>query len=167
MLATTGAGARRPISASSSSEFGASTKLASAPAARACRDAGDRFVETDDGERIGAGDDEEIGVAAGIDGGADLVDVLLALDHALAAHVAALLRPLLIFEEAAGGAGVDQLADGADDVERIAVAGVGVDDDRNLDAAADPRGRARRFRFASAGPGRARRSPWRRPSSRR
>ena len=103
-------------------------------------DAGDRFVHAVDGQRVGAGDDEEVAAPAGLDRRADLVDVVVAGDHLLAAHVAALLRPDLVLQEAAGRAGGDQLVDGAVDVERIAVAGVGVDDDRDRDAHADPPG---------------------------
>jgi hypothetical protein len=54
--------------------------------------------------------------------------------------VAASLRPDLVLQEAAGGPGGDQLDDGAVGVQRVAVAGVGVDDDRDRHAQADPPG---------------------------
>ena len=104
------------------------------------RDAGDRLVHAGHGQGVGPGDDEEVAARAGFDRRADLLHVLLALDHPLAPHVAALLRPHLVFQEAAGRAGGDQLVDRAVDVQRIAVARVGVDDDRDLDAHADPPG---------------------------
>ena len=83
-----------------------------------------------DRQGVGPGDDEEVPTGPGLDRGANLLHVLLALDHPLAPHVPALLRPHLVFEEAAGRPGGDQLVDRAEDVQRIAVAGVGVDDDR-------------------------------------
>src|SRR5205085_5817245 len=73
-------------------------------------------------------------------GGADLIDVLAPLDHPLAAHVPALLGPDLVLQKAPGRPSGDQFVDGPDDVERIAVAGVGVHDDGNGDAPADAAG---------------------------
>src|SRR4051794_20820988 len=144
MLATFGAGARRPIAPRSSSDPGASTKLASAPAARAAstprpaararrgpapRRAGrlhppDALVQALDRQGVGAGDEEEVAVAPRLDRRPDLLHIVVATDPPLAPHVAAPLRPDLVLQEAAGGPGGDQLGDGAVDVQRIAVAGV-------------------------------------------
>ncbi len=111
-------------------------KLASAPAARGLY-AGDRLVHAGDRQGIGPGDDEEIPAGPGFDRGANLLHVLLAIDHALAAHVPALLGPHLVFEKAAGRPGGNQFVHRAEDVERIAVTGVGVDDDGNPHAHAN------------------------------
>ena len=112
-------------------------KVASAPAARAALRARDGFVEAAVRDGVRARHEEEVARAAGLDGGTDAGQVLAPPDHALAGHVPAALGPLLVFQEAAGCAGIDQFAHGARDVQRIAVAGVRVHDDRNLDTAAD------------------------------
>ncbi len=101
-------------------------------------DAGDRLVQPFDGQGVGPGDDEEVPLGAGFHGRADLLHVLLPRHDPLAPHVPAPLGPDLILEEAAGRAGRDQLSDRAVDVQRIAVAGVGVDDDRDRHAHGDP-----------------------------
>jgi len=103
MLATIGGGARRPISRNRSTDGGASTKLASGPGRARGRHAGDGLVDAYRRQRVGPGDDEEVARAARLDRGANLVHVLLAFHDALAAHVAALLGPHLILQEAAGG----------------------------------------------------------------
>ena len=102
----------------------------------------DRRVEAERLARVGAGDDEQVALAARVGGGADLGRVLLGGDHLLALEVAALLRPHLVLEEHAGRARVLEVADGAQHVDRVAVAGVGVDD--------HGRGRRRARRRASA-----------------
>src|SRR5205814_7468686 len=86
---------------------------------------------------VGAGDDEVISAVFGFDGGADFVDVFVAFDDFFAAHVAALLGPDLIFQKTPGRAGGDQFLHGADDVEWISVAGVGIDDDGDAYGSAD------------------------------
>src|SRR3954454_442987 len=84
----------------------------------------DRLVQALDGQGVGAGDDEEVAAAARLDRRADLLHVVVAADDPLAPHVAAPLGPGLVLQEAAGGAGGDQLGDGSVDVQRVAVAGV-------------------------------------------
>jgi hypothetical protein len=59
---------------------------------------GDRRVQPLDGGGVGAGDEHEVGVAPGGDGGADLADHLARLHHGLAGHVAALLRRHLVLQ---------------------------------------------------------------------
>ena len=62
----------------------------------------------------------------------ELGQPLVARYHLLAGHVPAPLRPHLVLEEQAGGAGGLPQLDGAHRVEGVAVAGVGVDDDHRL-----------------------------------
>jgi hypothetical protein len=69
--------------------------------------------------------------------GRELREVLFERDDALALHVAASLRPHLVLEEAARGAELHELAHGALDVERVAVAGVDVDQHRDVDGSDD------------------------------
>ena len=79
----------------------------------------------------------EVVVFAGVGGGAELLDLLLGRDDALALEVAALLGPLLVLEDDAGDARAHALAHGADDVERVAVAGVHVGHERHVDGCDD------------------------------
>ena len=99
-----------------------------------------RLVHPDRGQRVGARDDEEVAAAPGVDRGPDLLEPGLPVDDLLARHVAAPLRPHLVFEEAPGRPGVDERAHGADHVQGIAVAGVGVDEDGDVHRAADVAG---------------------------
>src|SRR5436190_17118225 len=84
----------------------------------------DRLVEAERLAGVRAGDDEEVAIAAGLGGGADLGRVLLGRDHLLALEVTALLGPDLILEEYAGRTRVLEVADRANHVDRVAVAGV-------------------------------------------
>ena len=101
----------------------------------------DRGVEAERLARVGAGDDEQVALAARVGGGADLGRVLLRGDDLLALEVTALLRPHLVLEEHARRARVLEVADGAQHVHGAAVAGVGVDDHRCGGDARDVAGR--------------------------
>ena len=91
-----------------------------------------RLVEAVHRTGIGARHDEDVGIGAGVDRGADFHACLLARDHLLAAGVAAFLRADLILDHDAGGAGAGIFGDGALHVQRIAIAGVAVADQRHL-----------------------------------
>ena len=99
--------------------------------------AADRLVQAERGARVGAADDHEVVVFAGVDGRAELLDLLLGGNDALALEVAALLGPLLVLEDDAGDARAHALANGAHHVERVAVAGVHVRDERHVDGSDD------------------------------
>ena len=105
------------------------------------RGALDRAVEALDRHRVGARDDQRLARAARIDRGADLAAHLLRRDQRLAVEMAAALGEVLVLELDRGGAGALELADGAMDVQRVAVAGVGVDDQVRGHAVADQRQR--------------------------
>jgi len=93
---------------------------------------------------VGARDDEEVGVetVAHVDGGAVFAQRLLAAHAHLAGDVAAALREALVLEVDAGHAGLDHFLDRAQGRERVAVAVVGVGDDRDVDGARHHRGDA-------------------------
>ena len=91
-----------------------------------------RLVEAVHRARIGPRHDQDVGVGARVHRGADLHARLLARDHLLAAGVAAFLRADLILDHHAGRAGAGIFDHRALDVERIAVAGVAVADQRDL-----------------------------------
>src|SRR3989475_302337 len=97
----------------------------------------DRVLQAVDLPGVRARHDEEVAAPARVHRGPDLLHVLLDRDDPLALHMAAALGPDLILQEHAGCTGVDQLVHRADHVQRVAVAGVGVDNDRDLDRAAD------------------------------
>ncbi len=81
------------------------------------------------GDRVGAGDDERGLAGAGIDGGADLPGHLAGCDQPLVGEVAAALGKALVLElDGARARTLEQLHRPLH-VERVAVAGVGVDDD--------------------------------------
>ena len=63
-----------------------------------------------------------------LEGGAQLGEPLVGVDDLLPRHVAAPLGPDLVLEEDADGSGLLPEFDGASDVDGVAVAGVGVDD---------------------------------------
>jgi hypothetical protein len=71
----------------------------------------------------------------------ELLEILLERHDLLPLHVPAALRPHLILEEAARGARLHELADGALDVGRVAVAGVRVDHDGDVHRGAHAPGR--------------------------
>ena len=92
------------------------------------RGALDGAVEAFDGDRIGPRDDQRLARVPGIDRGADLAAHLLRRDQRLAVEMAAALGKILVLELDRVGAGALELADRAHDIERVAVAGVGIDD---------------------------------------
>ena len=63
--------------------------------------------------------------------------MLIAGNHSLAFHMPASFGPDLIFQEHARGAGIDQIVDRANDIKSIAIAGIGINDNGNLDGGAD------------------------------
>ena len=75
-----------------------------------------------------------------LDGGPELADHLVGADQRLAAHVPALLGHHLVLELDPGDAGLLVQLHRADDVDRVAVAGVGVGDHRHVDGGDDPAG---------------------------
>ena len=97
--------------------------------------AGDGGLETLGGHGVGAGDDTQ--VAGGADGGGDLARHVLGGGEALVGEMAALLGQHLVLELHGRRPGVLQLAHQAHDVERLAVAGVAVDDERQIHRSAD------------------------------
>src|SRR6267378_1790204 len=58
----------------------------------------ERFVQTFDHQSVAAGDDDEVLVSARIEGRADLLHHLFLRYQPLAEHVAASLRPHLVFD---------------------------------------------------------------------
>ena len=82
-------------------------------------------------------DDHEVVVVPSVDGGVQFLHLLLGGNDALSLEVAALLRPLLVLEDDAGDARADALAHRADDVERVAVAGVHIGHERHVDGGDD------------------------------
>ena len=103
--------------------------MMSAPASFIGVGALQRSLDAEDGAGVGAGHNHEVGVHAGIHGGLDFAHHFLHGDNLAAHHVAALLGHHLILQLDDGHAGLLVLADGADDVDGVAEAGVGVGDD--------------------------------------
>jgi hypothetical protein len=106
---------------------------------------GDRLVDSMFGARVGAGDDHEVGILARLDGGLDLVGHVLGPDHLATKHVATALGPGLVLDVDGRGPGALVGADRHSHVERVAVPGVAVGDDRHagqrLGDGEDARGR--------------------------
>ena len=75
----------------------------------------------------------QVGIGPVLHGGADLVRELLGVDDLLARDVPALLRRHLVLEVEPRDAGLLVLPHRAHDVERVAVARVGVGDERDAD----------------------------------
>ena len=98
----------------------------------------DRILEARDGDRVGARDDQRVGIRARVERGAQLLLVQLGRDHVLALHVPAALREDLILELDAGDAGALELVHGADHLRDLAVARVGVGDHGDRDRRAEP-----------------------------
>ena len=96
----------------------------SAPAGRGVG-ASDSLGEARHRAGIGSGDDREVTVGARTGGSADLCHVILAQNNLLALKVAAFLREFLVFDMNPGDAAALELANGAIDVEFVAVAGIG------------------------------------------
>ena len=87
----------------------------------------DGRLETFDAPDVGARHDQEVRVAAGLDGRADALERGVLVDDLLAVEVPAALRVHLVLEVQAGEAGVLEHLHGAGDVHRLAESGVGVD----------------------------------------
>src|SRR5215470_16620270 len=96
-------------------------------------DAVERRRQPLDGACIGAGNDDQLGIAPGVDRGADLADHLAEAHHLFALVMAAFLGRDLILDVERCDPRFLVLADRADDVDRIAVAGIGIGDDRDAD----------------------------------
>ena len=94
--------------------------------------AGDGFLEADHRARIGARDDQEVRIVAAGGGGADLREPVLARHDFLVIQMAAALWRDLILDVDARDTGALVVPHRAHDIEFVAVAGVGVGDDRNL-----------------------------------
>ena len=84
------------------------------------------------GTGIGARDDQQVRVAARVDCGFDLADHFRRADDLLAFIVPAFLRADLVFDMERGNTALLVLAHAAHHVDRIAVTGVHVGDDRNI-----------------------------------
>jgi hypothetical protein len=99
-------------------------------------DAGNRALDcrlqSFDGDRIGTRHDHESGIAARIHGGLDAVDHFFLRHDRLARPVATALGRNLVLDMQRTGAGFDQRAHRARDVERAAPAGVDVDQRRQI-----------------------------------
>jgi hypothetical protein len=92
------------------------------------------------GARVGAGDDEQVGVAARVHRRAHLAHHLARVHHGLAGEVAAALGAGLVLQLHGVGAGALQRAHGVRHVDRIAEAGVGIHDQRQPHRVAQRRG---------------------------
>ena len=77
--------------------------------------------------------------SARIDRRLDLAGHLLRRDQRLAVEMAAALGKILVLELDRVGAGALEQAHGALHIERVAIAGVGIDDQMGADAVADQR----------------------------
>src|SRR5699024_3323559 len=92
----------------------------------------DRRVEALAGTGIGAGADDEVLVAAALDGGLDALGHLGGGDDLFAVEVTAALRVDLVLEVESRDAGVLELLDRAGHIHRLAPAGVGIDEGRQV-----------------------------------
>ena len=105
----------------------------------------DRLVERTHAAGIGAGDEHQFGIFAGVGGGPQLGAHLGRLDERFAREMPAPLGKSLVFKLDCCGAGRFQLADGPLDVDRFAEARVGIDDQRDRDAPREPGRLGRQF----------------------
>src|SRR5262245_36035033 len=88
---------------------------------------------------VSARDDQEIAVAAGVDGGFDLLHHLGGRDHVFAREMAAALGKDLVLDLQGIGARALEQGNGAHHVHGIAEAGVGIDHERARECLADCR----------------------------
>ena len=87
------------------------------------------FFKPVGGARIGARHDQDISAfVPRIDRRLDPAQRLVSADHQLAARMTAALRRQLVFNHGAGEAGLGIALDSAFDVERVAIAGIGIAD---------------------------------------
>src|SRR5690606_30543606 len=77
----------------------------------------DRFLESRCRDRIRASHNQKVGIGAGVDGGAELAEVVAPWGELLPAHMAAAFGVVLVLEEQPLGAGADERACGLDDVK--------------------------------------------------
>src|SRR5581483_574502 len=124
----------RAIFSSSASDSAASTKAASAPSFTNAR-ARERVLDSMDGARVRARNDDKIRVAPRVERGADFVFHLRLRNDFLAVEMAAALGRHLVLDVDRGDAGALEFAHRAHDAERVAVARIGVGDDRYLHGA--------------------------------
>jgi len=111
-------------------ERGVGAELAASAGAR------DGLVEAHRRARVGAGHDYKVARGPRVKGRAELFGVLGILGDLLACHVAAPLWPALVLEEHPRRAGALEALDEPPDAQRVAIARVGVDDDRRAGGAA-------------------------------
>ena len=109
-------------------------------------DPGDGFLQAQHGSAVSAGDDHDIRVAPGSHGSTDFGDELVLPDHLFARQVAAALGRDLVLQMQPRHSGALVFADGAGDVQFVAIAGVGISDQRQVDRAGDDGGIARHLR---------------------
>ena len=81
---------------------------------------------------IRAGDDQKIFAAAGIHGGFYFGHHVLGIDHRLAAHMAAALRPLLILDMNGRGVRPLEFPNGTNHVHGVAVSRIGIRDQGDI-----------------------------------
>jgi hypothetical protein len=98
-------------------------------------------VQPFDGQRVGARQDQRVGAAARVQRRMQLAGHLGHRDHGLAVEVAAAFGEALVFQLDHRGAGALEGTHRALRVQRIAEAGVGVDDHRQRHALGDARQR--------------------------
>ena len=91
-----------------------------------------RILPPVDGIGVAAGDDDKIGVAAGVQGGADFLHVFRDGNHLLAGKKAALLGKQLVLQMDGRHAGRLVFPHRALHIQRVAVARVGIADDGNV-----------------------------------
>jgi hypothetical protein len=92
-----------------------------------------RLLEADGGDRVGARDDEQIGVGPGLDRGADLANELASRNDLVSGEMTATLRRDLVLDVERRH--VRRLVGlyGPPHVQRVSVAGVGVGDQRDVE----------------------------------
>src|SRR3972149_5028354 len=133
MLAICGTGTRGGMAASSSTESGASTKGPAPPRLGVGDRPADRLFQSVPLAGIRPRQNHGIRIAARLDGSGNLGLHLLHPDDLLPLEVPAALGEDLVLEHDRRGPGALQLTDGSPDVERVAIARIGVYQDRNLD----------------------------------
>jgi hypothetical protein len=82
---------------------------------------------------VGASDNKEVPARLGFDCRRKLFQLLVEWNDLFAFHVAAALRPNLIFQEHPRGPHTQQLLDRPDHIDGIAITSVRVDDHRRID----------------------------------
>ena len=98
-----------------------------------------RVVPAGDGQRVGADDDGEVVIGAGVHGGVDFLHHFVDGYHPLVFQVTAPLGKLLVFDVYRGHAGALVFADRAPHIHGAAVSGVRVGDHRHADGGSDGR----------------------------